>query len=182
MFGGFSYFRTEGGGNFYGWNGSVAGNLNNWFGLVADFGGHYNSDSFSTTINLPGLPLPGTPPILIRSNTNTNVHTFMVGPRFSYRKNEKITPFAHLLVGGIRTHFETSIDFPDTGFPGASRNSFSDNRTTVAAAMGGGLDVNLSKSLALRVVQADFVLTRFFSRPVGNARVSVGLVYRFGGK
>jgi outer membrane protein with beta-barrel domain len=172
VFGGFSYFHTEGGGNLYGWNASVAGNLNNWFGLVADFGGHYDSNSSTSTIILPGIP--GS---TFRLENNMNVHTFMVGPRFSYRKSERITPFGHILIGGMRRHIKS--DFQSGSF---GRNSFTDTQTTVAGAVGGGLDVNLGKSIALRVVQADFVLTHFFSTPQSNARVSVGLVFRFGGK
>jgi hypothetical protein len=172
VFGGFSYFHTERGGNLYGWNASVAGNLNNWFGLVADFGGHYNSESSRSSFILPGVPSSS-----FRLESKANIHTFMVGPRFSYRKSDRITPFGHILIGGIRNHIKSEFQSDLIG-----NSSFTDTQTTVAGAVGGGLDVKLGSSVALRVIQADFVLTHFFSTPQSNARVSIGLVYRFGGK
>ena len=47
-------------------------------------------------------------------------------------------------------------------------------------AMGGGLDVKLTRSLAFRVLQADYLLTRFGGVTQNNARLTTGLVYRFG--
>src|SRR5262245_37083094 len=46
VFGGYSWA----GGNFHGWNTSVTGNINNWFGLVADFSGHYGSEQEGTIL------------------------------------------------------------------------------------------------------------------------------------
>ena len=59
VFGGYSYFRADGGGNLHGWNASVGGNLNSWFGLVADFSGHYDSRSSRSELRFP--PFPGSP-------------------------------------------------------------------------------------------------------------------------
>jgi hypothetical protein len=54
-------------------------------------------------------------------------------------------------------------------------------------AIGGGLDVNLSKRLALRVIQADYLYKQLGFDRIGfdvhnNLRASVGIVFRFGGK
>ena len=181
VFGGYSYFHTENGGDLHGWNGSVAANLNKWFGLVADVSGHYESRSSNLVVNVPDFPtLPGLPPVEFRFKVDTNIHTIMVGPRFSYRKIEKITPFAHALFGVSRTH--TEIESRSTSFESFS----SDNNTRFAMAIGGGLDVKLSKSLALRVIQADYVykslgFTRGLFDTHHNFRAGVGLVFRFGG-
>src|SRR5207249_1502875 len=51
IFGGYQYTRFDGGVNANGWNTALAGNLNNWFGIAADFGGAYkslNGASFNT--------------------------------------------------------------------------------------------------------------------------------------
>lgn len=181
VFGGYSYFRADGGGNLHGWNASVGGNLNSWFGLVADFSGHYDSTSSRTELRFPPFPgfpeIPGFPPVSISVNSDTSVHTFLAGPRFSYRKKEKITPFAHALFGASRSHTETEVIL-DNG----SRTFFSGNNTSFAAALGGGLDIELSKNIALRVIQADYLLTRSFGFNANNARVSTGIVFRFGNK
>jgi opacity protein-like surface antigen len=146
---GSSFFRLGGGENLNGWNASVCGNLNSWFGLAADFSGHYDSSSSTTNVSLPGFPpLPPLPTFSSTFKSDTNIFTFLVGPRFSYRKNERITPFAHILFGASRRHTDSEISSSSFG-----RSSFAANDTAFAAAVGGGLDVPLSKNLALRVVQ-----------------------------
>lgn len=89
VFGGYSYLRVNPGGgangiNLNGWNASVAGNLNNWFGIVGDFSGAYGSPTFAGV------------------KVKTKAHNFLFGPRLSYRSNERFTPFAHALFGATR--------------------------------------------------------------------------------
>ncbi len=174
VFGGYSYLRTEVGralnNDLHGWDASVAANLNKWFGIVVDVSGHYDSQSSASTIVQPGFP-----PIAFRFDAHRNIHTILVGPRFSYRKIEKITPFAHVLFGGARLHSETESN-------GIVDISFSGNDTAFAAAAGGGLDVNLTKGIALRVIQAEYVFMRFGGQTQNNGRASVGIVFRFGSK
>ncbi|HKP84624.1 MAG TPA: outer membrane beta-barrel protein [Blastocatellia bacterium] len=173
LFGGYSYFHTEGRENLHGWNASVSANLNRWFGLVADFSGHYDSTSSRSTI----IVLPGSPPGTLRFESKQNFHTIMIGPRFSFRKYDKITPFAHILVGGTRRHSKNVAEAP-----GFTLSSFSDNQTVFAGAIGAGLDVKMSRSLALRLVQADYLVNHSFGSFQHNVRLSTGLVFRFGGK
>ena len=73
IFGGYQYSHFEPGVNANGWNASLAGNVNRWFGVAADFSGAYKSGE--------------------------HVHTYMFGPVFSAR-SDKVTPFAHALFGG----------------------------------------------------------------------------------
>ena len=161
LFGGYSYFRTEDDRNLHGWNGSVAVNLNKWFGLVADVSGHYDSQRFRL------LSSNGD----IFSLEHFNRHQVLIGPRFSLRKSKRVTPFAHALFGIARDHqkitvspFFQTFEFSDTGF---------------AMAVGGGLDVEISRRLALRILQVDYSLTHVnFTQH--NARGSVGIVFRFG--
>jgi hypothetical protein len=81
LFGSYSYFRPEGGdANFHGWNASIAGNLNHWFGLVADFSGHYATE----TVSVPG---PFERPV--GAKADASIHTFLFGPRFSFRSTER---------------------------------------------------------------------------------------------
>jgi hypothetical protein len=47
-------------------------------------------------------------------------------------------------------------------------------------ALGGGLDVKINDSWAARIIQADYVMTRFGdSSTQNNARLSFGVAYRF---
>lgn len=175
VFGGYSFVRPEGGGNFNGWQASVAGNVNDWFGVVAEFSGHYDS----RTRRLDGLPgIPGEPVFSARSETDSSLHTFLFGPRFSYRKHERITPFAHALIGAGRRHDEgtTTISVPgmvDRVFD----SSFTD--THFAAALGGGIDLKLNRRIALRMFQVDYLPVRNDAFTMDNVRISTGLVFRF---
>jgi hypothetical protein len=151
IFGGYSFVRVNpgqgvSGENFPGgWHASIAGNVNNWFGIAGDFSGHYKE--------IAGV--------------STNVHTFLFGPRISYRNNEKVTPFAHVLFGAAR----------GSG-AGTSENAF-------AMAFGGGVDAKINDRFAFRVAQFDYVLTRFDGPTSGttanqnNFRFSTGIVFRF---
>lgn len=186
VYGGYSFLHIEKGGDLHGWNGSVCVNLNKWFGLVADVSGHYDATESSFVVMVPvtpGIPpTPEIPAIVFRSKSNTSLHTIMVGPRFSYRKTEKLTPFAHALFGVSRAH--TRLRSEDSF---SSEFTFSDNETTFAMAIGAGLDVKISKLLALRVIQADYLYSRsgsgrFSSDTRHNLRAGVGLVFRFGNK
>jgi len=90
-----------------------------------------------------------------------HMHTYMFGPTFTAR-TERVSPFVHALFGGA-----------NAGGHGLSANAF-------AMAFGGGVDVSAGRHLALRVVQADWLLFR--SEGVTdkkNVRVSTGLVFRF---
>jgi hypothetical protein len=72
----YSYLRLGGGNgiNQQGGSVSIAGNLNQWFGIVGDFGA-YRGEGLGT-------------------------FTFLVGPRFSARNSSGVTPFAQVLFGG----------------------------------------------------------------------------------
>src|SRR2546425_744370 len=85
---GYSYVRanpaTSGAPNFnlHGGSASVAYNVSNSLGLVADFGGYHVN-------KIGGFPV------------DSAVYTYLFGPRLSYRRSEsKITPYAQILFGG----------------------------------------------------------------------------------
>jgi len=151
--------------NINGGSASVAYNLNNWFGLAADFGG-----SSISSVDLSGLP---------SVNVSSTLFTYLFGPRFSYRGNKTFTPFAQVLVGGAHI-----TDVTAAGVTLAkSENAF-------AMTVGGGLDWNVTKLVAIRVGQVEYVLTRF-SNPFSltgasgtqnSVRVSAGVVFKLGGK
>jgi hypothetical protein len=45
---------------------------------------------------------------------------------------------------------------------------------------GGGVDIPVGERFALRLVQADYLFTRFGGETQNNARFSVGAVFTFG--
>src|SRR5262249_25248173 len=166
--GGFSYLRTEGGGNFYGWDASLAGNLNHWFGLVGEFSGHYGT-GFDNGVFI-AVPVPGA---VLSVDTDSNVYTFLFGPRFSYRKDRRLTPYGHVLPGFARASVSTTVITTAATFHSSATS------TAFAMALGGGVDLSLSRSVAFRMVQVDYLLTRFGGITQNNAGIPTGLVSRF---
>lgn len=166
VFGGYSFFKSDGGGGLQGWNASVAINLGKSFGVVADFSGHYGSQSLRADFSDPDFPAT----IIARADADSKLHMILGGPQYSYRKHEKITPFAHALFGASHLSTKATLSF------GNITREISAADVAFTAAFGGGLDLKLSENVSLRMIQADYVLTRFGSSTQSNARVSVGIV------
>jgi hypothetical protein len=83
-------------------------------------------------------------------------------------RHGKITPFAQVLFGGILT--SSGIENP------AVQNNF-------AMTAGGGIDIKLTKLIAIRPVQAEYFLTKIpdgLNNRQDNFRFSAGIVFRFG--
>ena len=52
--------------------------------------------------------------------------------------------------------------------------------SSFAMAFGGGVDFKLSDKVAIRMIQADYVQTRFASDRQNSARLSAGIVFHIG--
>ena len=158
----------------HGGDANIAFNVNHYLGLVADFGGYPAS---SLTITGPGTPSSRV------VDADGRVFTYMIGPRLSYR-NPRITPFAQALFG-VAHAGAVSI----SGCAGSSVCIPLPSENAFAMVVGGGFDVNVHRRLAIRLIQADYFMTRFKdpSSPTGQSgkrndvRLSTGLVFRFGG-
>jgi opacity protein-like surface antigen len=156
VYSGFSYVRADAdefsNQNLYGWNGALSVNANKTFGFTVDASGHYQDG------------------IIARTRT----FTLLGGPRFTAR-NQYATTFAHILLGGTHFHDRVHTLFQNTT---TRANAF-------AVAMGGGVDINVTPHFGVRVIQAEYLLTKFNHAPSGkaiqhNARVGIGVVFRFG--
>ena len=105
----------------------------------------------------------------------STMYTYLAGPRLPlHRKHEgRFAPFVQVLAGAARLN-------ASAGGIDAGENSF-------AIAAGGGLDLSASHHFAFRVVEAEYLLTRFphpdgSSATQNNVRLSAGLVFRFGSR
>ncbi len=144
--GGYSFLDANVNGTSFHLNGgfgSATENLNSWFG------GRFEVNAFSGTT----------------SGKSVTAQTFTFGPVFSYRKYQRITPFAHLQLGAIHA---------SQGFLGISASA-----SKFAMAAGGGADYNVNPRVAIRV-QADYLMSRFLNLRQDNLQFSTGLVVRFG--
>lgn len=87
-----------------------------------------------------------------------NLYTVMAGPRYSLRiENGKVIPFAHALFGTI-----------------------ANSTARFAVAYGGGLDIKINSTMAVRAFQADYLQIHADNRHTDNLRLSFGLVFHFG--
>jgi len=97
--------------------------------------------------------------------------TLLFGPRLNLRKFDHFVPFTEFLFGTARSGIEM------TG---------GDTQNTFAMAAGGGVDVVLTKNLAWRFAQIDYLMTNFTGASLGtsgrqnNLRLGSGIVFRFG--
>jgi outer membrane protein OmpA-like peptidoglycan-associated protein len=150
---------------------SIAFNVNRYLGLVADVGDYTNSQmrfqgAYTSTVNV--------------NNANEAVLTYLFGPRLSYRKYDRFTPFAQVLFGGVHANEVVLDNCTLSCILLPAESSF-------ALTAGGGLDVNVSRHFAIRLIQAEYLMTRFTNYETGTAgtqndmRLSAGVVFRFGG-
>lgn len=150
---------------------SIAYNLNSHWGLVADFGA-YESDH---------LTLGGVPPTNVHANGA--LYSYMFGPRVSFRR-ERVASFAQILFGGVHA---SNVNIPGCSDSAACTVLPSENSFAMTA--GGGVDVTLSRHIAVRLFQAEYLLTRFrdISSSTGqtarqnDVRLSTGIVFRLAG-
>lgn len=124
------------------------------------------SDQFGVVADFGGYAFGKLP-----SGLGSTMYSYLFGPRASLHKWERIMPFAQVLLGVGRLNASSAgINAGENGF---------------AMALGGGLDVRIRPHLAIRSIQAEYLMTRFplvngESATQNDVRLSSGIVYRFG--
>jgi len=102
---------------------------------------------------------------VLGSTVRFEFYSVMAGPRFTGRRG-RCKFFTHVLAGATngsaRYFFETIED-----------------TWVFSYGFGGGLDVGVNRNLAIRVLQADGIYTRYEGETGSSARVSFGIVGRF---
>jgi len=158
VFFGYSYYNTDlssiDRANANGWTGSLEGRVLPHVGIVADFSGNYGSQNFPFAC--PVSPAPG--PCTI--NVNFTEHNVIFGPRVSASIG-RFRPFAEAMFGIGHVHTDSV-----------------GSDTSLATALGGGLDYRIIRPIAWRL-QGDYIQTRFFGTTQNNLRLSTGIVLRF---
>ena len=108
-----------------------------------------------------------------QTGADATVVTYMFGPKVALRHGP-FTPFVQALFGGA--HLSGTCSLNGCGVGSTTQNAF-------AMALGGGLDWNATEHFGIRVVQAEYLLTRFgVVNPTdtqNNARISTGVVFRW---
>jgi opacity protein-like surface antigen len=140
IFAGYSYFQGQrliAGSN--GFDVSATVNFNRWFGVTGDFSGHY----------VQGAKL----------------HSFLFGPKISFRGNDWIHPYLSTLAGPVHLNFFDRY-----------------SETYLGWTVGGGVDIKVHRHIAIRALDLNYLLLRNNRRDSHNGKLSMGIVWRFGGK
>jgi len=167
----FDYFGLSG--NFEmkrflnkGFIGSVTYNVTDALGIEADVRWH-SGDILEGNFEFEGVN--------VQAKAKYSDFAFLAGPRFALRKSESVTPFAHALIGIDRG--EMSAEASAMGF---SESEDVGSDTGFALALGGGLDLNVNRNFAVRLIQADYYLTNNWDERMNNFVLAFGVVIRFG--
>lgn len=159
--------------NLNGAGGSFTYNFNQYFGIKAElFGYGASTSTFVIPAGSAILPKGGTFAV------SGNMFTYLFGPQFKYRA-KKAQPFVHALFGGAYSNTYANL-YSAAGIAGIDpgRNAF-------AMAVGGGLDIPITKMIALRPVQVDYLMTRFGTSynttNQNNFRYAGGITFYLGG-
>jgi hypothetical protein len=167
--------------SFNGGGGGADFNIGRHFALKAEFLG-YGSTSWNVTIPAPIVTPKGTIPAGTFKSQG-DMFTYLFGPVVKV-PTSRVTFFGETLFGGSNTN--GYADLIKALNAGGGTISASGTQHPFTMAVGGGLDINLSKHVALRPVELDYVLTRY-TNPLtstnnqNNFRYLAGVVFRFGG-
>jgi hypothetical protein len=159
--GGYSNFNNHGA------TGSFTYNATNWLGLTAEIGGYHLSRE------IYGAPVANPDGTFTYSQEKITGgwETYLFGPRINFRKFDHFVPFVEVMFGAAHS--------------GAQLNG-TGGQSTFAMAAGGGIDVILTKYIAWRFFEADYLMTNFSGPLVdpdgrqNNFRIGTGIVLRWG--
>jgi len=148
VFGGYSHQTSSRGLN--GWIAEGAYRFDPHWAAVADFSGHYKTESVGVF------------------SVSDKTHYFLFGSRYYFREvdvdDQRFNPYVHALFGGGHQNTNASgVELSDTGF---------------AFTVGGGADWYFNERFSARG-QAELLKTNFFSNGDTHTRLSLGVVYHF---
>ncbi len=150
-----------------GGGGSATFNLTQYFGIKAELQGY---GSTQVGFNVPAVG---------SGNVQGNLFTYLFGPQVKIR-SEKVHPFIHVLFGGAHSNvyahaYNVVCGTTDCGVATPSSDAF-------AMVAGGGIDIPITKTIAIRPAGIDYLLTRFNNPLTGtnnqnNFRYTAGVVF-----
>lgn len=167
--------------DLFGGGGSLTYNFTKFVGIKADFQG-YGSQTNAGTI--PAGTVINGRTVLADTNVSASgtLFTYLFGPQFKYRTS-RFEPFGEVLFGGA---YSTLAGNLYRNVANATGVSVAPNNNAFAMEVGGGLDIKITPTIAIRPVQIDYLLTRFGRNITGtnnqnSFHYAAGIVFRFGG-
>jgi opacity protein-like surface antigen len=156
---------------------NVAYYFSHVLGIEADLQGYGSQTrSFVLPASICGSACTG--------NVQGNLFTYNVGPIFKFRARH-FEPFVETLFGGAHSNVGGNLFKACTGLGDCLTASKAPSNNAFDFIIGGGIDVPVTKSIAIRVGQFDYILTRFGTGFTGgnnnqsNFRFNAGVNFRF---
>jgi opacity protein-like surface antigen len=156
----------------FGFDASVTGFVNNSFGIEGNVDGHFKNKTFTFT------DTSGTTTVTADVDTKISTYNFMAGPHVRFASsNSKVTPFVHGLAGVNHSTVKAT----------AFGDSFSESDNSFALKLGGGVDFDVHRNVALRLAadynpvferNNDSTLTNSGNRTRNDVLFSIGLVFK----
>jgi opacity protein-like surface antigen len=128
--------------NCAGGGGTIAYNVSSLVGIAADLGG---CKIFGNAYGL-GNTVDG------------NEFTYLFGPRFTVRSGSAFEPFFEVNFGGVRVSL-TCKSSATNCVNATGGNTYS--KSAFGMTVGGGFQIKMSKKFSLRLIQAEYLYTRF---------------------
>jgi hypothetical protein len=132
--------------------------IKNWLGLVGELGvyrqGNVAASGFSLTMS-----------------------SYQAGARLRLRSHSHLIPFGQFLLGAGRAGGTAYTHSLGSGISPLGANN------GIVFTAGGGMDWKLRPGIGIRIVQAEYLLSRFINgngNRQDNLRLSTGIVFRFG--
>ena len=128
---------------------SATGYFTKRFGVTADFSAHFQNrtDLFGATTGA----------------SKVSLYNITGGPQIRFPTTNRFTPFVQALAGLARRNFTETI--------GSTSTSYSDNPTSFAMNLGGGIDYKLNSRFAWRILQFDYNPIFLRSRTVNTIAI-----------
>jgi hypothetical protein len=167
---------------FNGGGGSVQFNINNFLAIKGDLQG-YGSTSWTTTLSSP----ISTPSGVIPAGTYTsqgNMFTYLFGPVVGVHA-KKFYLYGETLFGGSNSNGYANLTKEFAA--GGATITAEGTQHPFTMAVGGGIDLVLTKNVALQLGEFDYILTRY-TNPItqtnnqNSFRYLGGVVFRFGAR
>ena len=173
LFGGYAYTKNNPlvqlpKQNMHGWMGGAAGYFNRWFGAGMEIAGQFGEIPPPSGVTSPNLSF--------------KEYSYLAGPQFRVVKTDRLQIAAKFLLGGVFA--QVRVD-PTTSATAAAQlgtagySSFDQTKFGMLVAV--PIDAGITKHVAIRF-EPGVLVTDFSKTKQSNFRVSVGPVFRFGGK
>jgi len=158
--------------NLNGGGGAFIFNINHLIGIEAELVGSASSKA-TWTIPKGNTIVPNGATVSVSGN----LFTYLFGPRINIPV-KKINPYFDFLFGGAHTSaYGNAFNAVNKASAAPSGNAF-------GMAIGGGLDLPVSKTISVKLGQFDYLMTRFnngftSTKNENNFRYQAGIVFRF---